>query len=258
MLDGGMVFATADVRQKLREIQAACQGALLSTRALKVHHVARDIEVRPSKEMPPKIGLSTATGRARLLHDLASIELQAMELGLRTLVEYPDAPADFREQLAAVTVEEGEHLELCLNGIEELGHKWGDWPVHTGLWEATDAGEDLIDRVLIVHRYLEGSGLDAGERLMQRLNGNGVRDVVWAAVDRIHREEVAHVDFGSRWYRELCRLRKIDPDEDFARRTRSLRTRLPYRTEQIAREPRLRAGFTENEIQVMEKWRERV
>lgn len=251
------VFATADVRQKLREIQGACHDALLTTEAVVGLPLARDVEVRASKDLPPKPGFSTPTGRARLLHDLASIELQAMELGLRTLVEYPEAPRAFREELAAVTVQEGEHLELCLNGIEELGHRWGDWPVHTGLWEAVDVGEDLIDRVIIVHRYLEGSGLDAGERLLQRLNGQGHRDVTNAAVERIHREEIGHVDFGSRWYRELCCRRHLDPDADFADRLAKLRTKLPYRTEQLAYGPRLKAGFTENELAILEKWRER-
>lgn len=251
------VFGTADVRQKLREIEGACHQALGSTAAARPGGVARDAEVRPSRELPPKPGFSTKEGRARLLHDLGSIELQAMELGLRTLVEYPEAPRAFREELAAVTIEEGSHLRLCLDGIEDLGFRWGDWPVHVGLWEAVEAGEDLIDRVIIVHRYLEGSGLDAGETLMRRLDGMGLRDCAWAAVDRIHREEVAHVDFGSRWFRELCRERRLDPTDEFRARMTSLRTRLPYRTEQLARDVRRRAGFTDEELSILEDWRRR-
>ena len=122
-------------------------------------------------QLPAKKGLSFKEGQARLLHDLASIELQAMELCLRSLYEYPDAPVAFREQLATIALGEGNHLQLCLNGIETLGFAWGDWPVHVALWHSTANSDSLLDRILIVHRYLEGSGLDAGDTLLRRLSG---------------------------------------------------------------------------------------
>ncbi len=250
------VFQTDNVRQKRQLIQQACHQALLGNCEGVPFEPARDVVVMDSRDMRDKPGLGSIAGRARLLHDMASIELQAMELGLRTLCEFPEAPKEFREQLAEVTASEGEHLELCLNGIEELGFKWGEWPVHLGLWKAVDVGDDFLDRILIVHRYLEGSGLDAGERLLQRLAGLPQKDASWHAMERIHREEVGHVDFGSRWYRQICRERRLEPGDDFRDRMQKLRRRLPYRTEQIARGPRLAAGFTETELQVLQEWRD--
>lgn len=249
------VLTTACVRQKIREIESACHDALLG-RNLEVPLMpARDLEVRGFRDLPPKEGLSQARGRARLLHDMGSIELQAMELALRNLRDYPDAPESFRQELAALAISEAQHLEMCLNGVEELGFKWGDWPAHLSLWTAVEASDSLIDRVLIVHRYLEGSGLDAGDKLLRRLNGLTSQDVTFPVISRIHREEIDHVDFGSRWYRELCRREKLDPGDDFAPRMMSLRRRLPYRTEQLAVESRLKAGFTMKEIQEIELWR---
>lgn len=253
--EGMDVLSTANVRQKLREIESACHLAVQGKLTCVPLQPARDLELVPFSKLPPKKGLSFAEGRARMLHDLASIELQAMELGLRGLIEYPDAPLEFREDLVELTIDEGRHLELCLNGIEELGFKWGDWPTHVGLWNTVGADDEILDRVIIVHRYLEASGLDAGTKMLQRLNGLQFRDVTHAAVDRIHREEIGHVGFGSRWYRELCRRVNLDPDADFEPRMRRLRERLPYRTEQYARAPRLAAGFTEHELDVMERWR---
>lgn len=221
---------------------------------------ARDALVLPRRDHPPKVGLSKAEGKARLIHDLASIELQAMELGLRTLFEFPDATPEFREQLAEITINEAEHLQLCLVQLEELGFKWGHWPVHLGLWEATHQDDTLLDRILIVHRYLEGSGIDACDTLLRRLRGltpelahKGIEN----AVKTISDEEVGHVNFGSKYYRFFCELEKIDPVQDFPARMERIEKVLPRRLEPIVRPLRLKAGFTEFEIDFLEKFQTR-
>lgn len=221
---------------------------------------ARDILVLPRRQHPPKVGLSKAEGKARLIHDLASIELQAMELGLRTLFEFPDATPEFREQLAAITINEAEHLQLCLVQLEELGFKWGHWPVHLSLWEATSREDTLLDRILIVHRYLEGSGLDACDTLLRRLRGlppemahKGIEN----AVKIISDEEIGHVDFGSKYYRFFCELEKIDPAVDFPQRMERIEKVLPRRLEPIVRPLRQKAGFTDLEIDFLERFQTR-
>ena len=215
---------------------------------------ARDISLLAPKELPAKKGLSFKEGQARLLHDLASIELQAMELGLRTLVEFPDAPTEFREQLWEITLSESEHLEMCLTEIDGLGFKWGDWPVHCALWSATNAKDSLLDRILIVHRFLEGSGLDAGETILRRLQGVDAKPVQKAAT-RIFNDEVGHVEFGSRWYRQICQLQGIDSNLDYSERMDKLRWVLPKRVENIAVDLRKKAGFTDSEIEYLKNLR---
>lgn len=216
---------------------------------------ARDVPIMPLKFHPDKKGLSTAEGQARMLHDLANIELQAMELGLRTLCDFSDAPQAFKEELYAVTKSEADHLEMCLIEIEKLGFKWGDWPVHTALWDCTSTKDSLLDRILIVHRYLEGSGLDAGDTLIRRLKGVDSKSVLMA-VERINREEVGHVLFGSEWYLRLCRDGKIDPEIDYPARMKDLRWSLPKRMEPINVELRRKAGFSDLEIKYLQELRE--
>lgn len=211
---------------------------------------ARDVEVRPIRELPPRPGLAKAEGQSRLLCDLASIELQAMEMGLRTLIEFPKAPAEFRRALARITLEEGLHLRLCLDGMERLGFPWGLWPVHIGLWRCLSDSDSLLDRILIVHRYLEGSGLDAGQRILKRLKGVPAGPVADAA-ERIARDEMAHVAFGSDWYREICRLEGLEPELDFAVRMRALKDRLPRKLEPLNVPVRKAAGFSDFEIEVL-------
>lgn len=249
-------FAVENIEQKINQIVADCDRALkLNNPEFAPIIPARDVSMLHSKHHPPKKGLSTPEGQARMLHDLASIELQAMELGLRTLVEFPEAPVGFREELHAVTVSEAQHLRMCLDGIHDLGFKWGDWPIHCGLWAAVSNKDSLLDRILIVHRYLEGSGLDAGSTIIRRLDTSETRNIR-KIVEQINREEIGHVDFGSRWYREICRREKIDSSVDFFVRMKSLRERLPKRIENINHELRLLAGFTMEEIEYFETLRQ--
>jgi uncharacterized ferritin-like protein (DUF455 family) len=247
------LFTTASAFEKLRNLDSALNGLLnLEPRYLVETPLqpARDVAIVRLHELPPKPGLSTLQGQARLLHDLASIELQAMELGLRTLTEYPDAPKEFREQLAEITRSEGEHLKLCFEAIEACGAKWGDWPVHVSLWEAATHGEELIHRILVVHRHLEGSGLDAGDSILRRLSGVASK-LTRTSVKRIVDEEVGHVDFGSQWYREICKLEKRDADREFKERMPQIMMQTP-RNEKLDRIRRQAAGFSIDEIDFLE------
>lgn len=251
-----MVLRTAPLREKIACLEETLGQALRGNVSEVPTLPARDIPVLHVRFHPKKPNISTREGQARLLHDLASIELQAMELGVRSLMEFPDADKDFREALADITLGEGRHLSLCLEGLEALGHKWGDWPVHTALWEATAPEDSLLDRILIVHRYLEGSGLDAGESILRRLGGIDAK-VCAQVLDVIVREEVDHVAFGSNWYREECRRQKIEAGDDFSPRLFKLGRQLPRRMEPIAWDLRERAGFTKPEIEALLAFRTR-
>lgn len=244
-----LCFSTPQVWDKIKNIEKDCENALkLTSPGIIPVEPARDAAVLHPKMHPPKKGFSTLEGQARMLHDLASIELQAMELALRSLVEYPEAPQGFREELMALTVSEAQHLGMCLEGIEALGFKWGDWPVHLALWRAVSIEDSLLDRILIVHRYLEGSGLDAGDTLIRRLEGTAGKNTIQKIVKQINFEEIGHVDFGSRWYREICSNEKLDAAMDFPARMDSLRKRLPKRIEPLNHDLRIKAGFSEEEI----------
>jgi uncharacterized ferritin-like protein (DUF455 family) len=190
-----------------------------------------------------------------MLHDLASIELQAMELGLRTLVEFPEQLQQFREELWNLTLSESEHLEMCLTEIENLGFRWGDWPVNCGLWQAVSSDDSLLDRLLIVHRYLEGSGLDAGDTLLRRLAGVDAVPVQ-KAVQIINTEEIGHVLFGSSWYEAVCLQQSLNPVDDFSERMDRLRPILPKRINPLNHDLRRRAGFSESEISYLENLRD--
>ena len=250
-----MVFAATQVTEKLQLLPKILEAAMNGDAMVVPDLPGRDAEVLPPERHPLKKGLSYREGQARLLHDLASIELQAMELALRTLIEYPQAPAGFRDELYHITLSEASHLHLCLDGLKKLGFQWGQWPVHLGLWSAVDKEDALLDRILIVHRYLEGSGLDAGDTLLRRLAGVA-ESAVHPIVKTIFNDEIGHVEFGSRWYREVCRIEHLDAAEDFAPRMDRIFHKVPARIEKISHAARAAAGFTQAEIQYLENRRE--
>jgi uncharacterized ferritin-like protein (DUF455 family) len=243
------------VWEKLKKIGEDCHRVSSGERVEIPFEPGRDVEIRAIRELPPKKGLSFKDGQGRLLHDLASIELQAMELAFRTLAEFPEAPAQFREELTVVALEEAKHLELCLHAMNDLGQPWGTYPTHLGLWQSVSSTDSLLDRIVIVHRYLEGSGLDASNHLRERLSGVTAAHVS-KVVDIIATDEIAHVQFGSRWYREVCRLQNLDPEKDFKPRLFGLIHRIPRRLERINQVLREKVGFTAGEISALNEVRE--
>lgn len=248
-------FNRPSIFDKLSHIESDINTVLSSSARISAPGLpAREVSVLDPQFHPAKKGLSFPEGRARLLHDLASIELQAMELGLRTLAEFPEAPAGFKEELAGVTLSEASHLRMCIEALEAEGFRWGDFPVHTQLWQATGPEDTLLDRILIVHRYLEGSGLDAGDQFRKRLGGVAT-SLLNKVVLQIHQEEIGHVEFGSRWYREVCRTENRDPASDFVQRMNQVIGKVPKRVEKINHEIRKQAGFTPGEIDYLENLR---
>lgn len=249
------ILQMSSVKDKLKTLDETLELCLRGQKFEIPESPSRDVEIRLNCLMPKKAGLSSVEGRARLMHDLASIELQAMELGVRTLIEFPEAPQQFREELAEITRGEARHLQLCLKSLDEMQLPWGSFPTNCSLWDATHKNDSFLDRILIVHRYLEGSGLDAGEGILRKFNGLDA-PLTRSVVNTILTEEVGHVYFGSKWYRQICAQEKIDSDHDFPWRMTKLERQIPKRIEKIARELRLQAGFTESEIEFLEKLRD--
>lgn len=250
------VLVEPQIERKLKQLDSTLNDLLRGERIIIPNHPGRDVQILPIKSLPAKKGLSSKEGQARLLHDLASIELQAMELCVRTLADFPEAPPTFRAELADIARDEGRHLQLCLNGLNDLGFPWGSFPTHLGLWQAVSHTDELLDRLVIVHRYLEGSGLDASSTLMRRLSGVKAPEAM-LAVDTIQREELGHVQFGSRWYHRLLIESGLSAEIDFPMRLDKVLSRIPRRREPICRDVRLSAGFLEHEIETLQAIQER-
>src|SRR6185437_15351723 len=152
-------------------------------------------------------------GRIALLHALAHIELNAIDLALDMLARFGRAelPRQFCDEWLAVAAEEAEHHALLAARLAALGAAYGDLPAHDGLWQAAAAtAHDPLARLAIVPLVLEARGLDVTPEMIERLDRVGDAESA-AILRRIYADEIGHVATGRRWFGWLCAKRSLPP-----------------------------------------------
>ena len=161
----------------------------------------------------PKRALTTEKGRVALLHAIAHIELNAVDLALDIVARFASepVPTSFFDGWMRVAFEEAKHFRLVRDRVRQLGADYGDLPAHDGLWQAAhDTRNDLTARLAVVPLILEARGLDVTPALQAKLREAG--DLESAAVlDVIYEDEKGHVAVGAKWFRFLCARQKKDP-----------------------------------------------
>jgi len=176
----------------------------------------------PPKEMAKRRAFGSRAGRIALLHALAHIELNAVDLAWDLVARSAGEglPRDFFDDWVGVAAEEACHFELLAGRLAELGARYGDLPAHDGLWEAAAAtANDLLARLAVVPLVLEARGLDVTPQMAARLERVGDAENA-EILRRIHRDEIGHVATGVRWFDRLCRARGLDPEAVFQERVR--------------------------------------
>ncbi|MEJ2654165.1 MAG: ferritin-like domain-containing protein [Acidihalobacter sp.] len=150
----------------------------------------------------PRRGLGTREGRAALVHAVAHIEFNAINLALDAVYRFRSLPRAYYDDWLRVADEEARHFMLLADRLTDFGMRYGDLPAHNGLWEmAVKTADDWLLRMALVPRVLEARGLDVTPGMIERLRQAGDMETV-AALEVILREEVGHVAIGSRWFEE--------------------------------------------------------
>ena len=192
----------------------------------------------------------TTEGRAALLHAVAHIELNAINLALDAVWRFAGMPPAYYRDWLRVASEEAHHFTLLRDHLATLGHAYGDFPAHDGLWEMTErTAADITARMALVPRTLEARGLDATPPMQARLRKAGDTRAV-AILDVILRDEIGHVAVGNHWYRWLCERDGRDPVAHYAQLARQYRAPVPRPPFNTA--ARLAAGFTAQEIAALD------
>ncbi|MEO7152020.1 MAG: ferritin-like domain-containing protein [Burkholderiaceae bacterium] len=234
-----------------RQLQADFDpGALDTTARLQP---AADLPGRPAQpvlvpaQAVPMRSPHTVEGRAALLHAVTHIEFNAINLALDAVWRFPDLPAAYYRDWLRVASEEARHYTLLREHLLTLGHDYGDFPAHDGLWVMTlRTAHDVTARMALVPRTLEARGLDATPPMQAKLTRCG--DLRAAEIlGIILRDEIGHVAIGNRWYRWLCERDRLDPLAHYAvlaRRHAAPRLRPPFNL--VARRA---AGFSEVELE---------
>ncbi|AYG66380.1 MULTISPECIES: ferritin-like domain-containing protein [unclassified Rhizobium] len=173
-------------------------------------------ELVPPKNME-KRSLHTLKGRIALLHAIAHIELNAVDLALDIVARFATGPVpnSFFDGWMQVAFEEAKHFRMVRARLRELGADYGDLPAHDGLWQAAHATRtDLTARLAVVPLILEARGLDVTPALQAKMRETG--DLESAAIlDVIYNDEKGHVAVGAKWFRFLCAREKRDPARTF-------------------------------------------
>ncbi len=194
--------------------------------------------------------LSTPEGRAALIHSLAHIEFNAINLALDAIYRFRDLPKDYYGDWLQVAAEESGHFILLRNHLRTLGYDYGDFTAHNGLWDmAVLTAHDTMVRMALVPRVMEARGLDVLPGIMHKFRSSGSHEIV-SILEIILRDEVGHVAIGNRWYKFLCNQRGLEPIATF--RTLLQEYDAPKLRGPLHTEARLAAGFSEAEIKMLE------
>ncbi len=163
----------------------------------------------------PKRGFATQQGRAILMHAIAHIEFNAINLALDAITRFADMPSAYYSDWLTVAAEEVYHFELVRAHLRHLGADYGDFPAHGGLWDMCErTAGDVLHRMALVPRVLEARGLDVTPGIQKKLADAGDANAA-NLLDIILRDEVGHVAIGSRWFRYLCEQHGLEPEATF-------------------------------------------
>lgn len=196
-----------------------------------------------------KRSMRTVEGRAALVHAIAHIEFNAINLALDAVWRFANMPPQYYADWLNVAAEEAYHFTLLNTHLQSLGFKYGDFTGHNSLWEMVErTSDDVLARMALVPRTMEARGLDASPSLRNKLAQVGDTQAA-EILDIILRDEIGHVAVGNHWFNWLCAQRKLEPIETFTQlcaQYKAPKLRPPFNFE-----ARRKAGFSESELALL-------
>jgi uncharacterized ferritin-like protein (DUF455 family) len=190
--------------------------------------------------------MRTEEGRAILLHALAHIEFNAINLALDAIWRFSGMPREYYLDWLKVASEEALHFSLLSAHLRTQGFAYGDFAAHNSLWDmAEKTSGDVLARMALVPRTLEARGLDASPPVRAKLAQAGDMDAA-RILDIILRDEIGHVAIGNRWYNWCCDQAGFDPLTTYAELAH--RHNAPVPRGPFNMEARRAAGFSEQEL----------
>lgn len=200
----------------------------------------------------PRRSPFTAQGHCALIHSIAHIEFNAINLALDAIWRFTDMPSAYYQDWLRVAQEEAKHFSLLCDHLQQEGHVYGDFVAHDGLWTMCESTRfDVTARMALVPRTLEARGLDATPIIQAKLRKVGTAralDAV-AILDIILAEEVGHVAIGNRWYHWLCERDQQDSRAFYAKA--AAQHGAPQLKPPFNIAARKQAGFTQAEIDAL-------
>jgi len=168
------------------------------------------------KALKARKDFDTTEGLATLVHAITHIEYSAIDLALDAVYRFPNMPQAYKLDWLEVALDEIRHYKMLNTLLVELGYTYGDFPVHSGLFDASNhTAHDVLERMAIIPRYHEANGLDVNPQIVKKLENRRKNPMVkklMDALDIIYKEEIVHVQKGDKWFSYLCDIEKLDKD----------------------------------------------
>lgn len=243
----------AEAVNTLHQANLSQQIQLDAAQNLKPTQAIPGLPDKPNLVSPKDVkrrAMTTTEGRAAMIHALAHIEFNAINLALDAVWRFRDMPTKYYADWLKVAAEEAYHFTLLNQHLQKLGFKYGDFNGHGSLWEmAEKTTEDVLARMALVPRTMEARGLDASPSLRSKLAQAGDMEAA-AVLDIILRDEIGHVLIGNHWFNYLCESRGLAPIQAYADLAKQYEAPTPRKP--FNHEARLAAGFTEAELAWLE------
>lgn len=196
-----------------------------------------------------KRSMRTAEGRAALIHALAHIEFNAINLALDAVWRFSAMPEQYYSDWLQVAAEEAYHFGLLNDYLVKMGYRYGDFSAHNSLWEMAEKTQhDVLARMALVPRTMEARGLDASPPLRNKFAQIG-DDEAAEILDIILRDEIGHVAIGNRWFNWLCEQRGLAPIAAYDALAKQYNA--PAMRKPLNMDARRKAGFTEEELALL-------
>lgn len=248
-------LSESDAARKAQGVAALAQAWLSSSMSLDPHTLLTALSPIPGQPVKPQLvsplavkrrAMNTVEGRAVLIHALAHIEFNAINLALDAIWRFADMPSAYYVDWLQVAKEEALHFSLLASHLQKQGYAYGDFPAHNSLWEMAAKTEgDVLARIALVPRTMEARGLDASPPVRAKLAQAG--DMAAAEIlDIILRDEIGHVAIGNHWYAWLCEQRGLEPIATYAQLANQYAA--PVMRGPFNLEARRAAGFSEPEL----------
>lgn len=211
--------------------------------------------IKPNLVSPrnvPRRSLATKQGCIALIHAIAHIEFNAINLALDAIYRFQELPSEYYSDWLQVAVEESQHFLMLRDRMNQLNYDYGDFDAHNGLWEmALNTSDSALIRMALVPRVLEARGLDVTPGMIKKLYANG-EDATAKILEIIFEQEIGHVAIGSRWFKYLCEQDNLQPDETFKILLSSRFTGKLHGPFEL--DARRSAGFSKVELEMIQKY----
>jgi len=210
-------------------------------------------KIVPPAKVPRRRGFESNEKKAVLLHAIVHIEYSAIDLALDACYRFRNLPKEYYLDWLEVVDDEIRHFNLINTLLEKTGYKYGDFAVHNSLFEASQKTQNLLSRMAIIPRWYEANGLDANEKIINKLkkyNDTFAKEVI-NALAIILKEEIPHVAKGDKWFKWECKRQNLDPIQTYFNIIDNFFK--DWKKKDINVKARLKAGFSCKEIKTLSK-----